>query len=67
MFEDGQPTYAICPCCGFESGYDGVEEVHFQQYRRRWIASGMPWFSSIDRPPEGWDPIEQLKRAGLLP
>lgn len=63
--ENGWPTYFICPCCAFESGFDGTEEVHFRQYRRRWIRKGMPWFARDRKPPEGWDPIKQMRDAGI--
>jgi len=56
-------SYEICPCCGFEFGYhDEDQGISDQEWRRRWVAMGMPWFDRSTRPPLGWDPVEQLRR-----
>ena len=43
----GCPTYVICPCCGFEFGFDDESERQsFEEYRKRWIAEGFPFFNN---------------------
>ena len=63
----GGPSYEICPSCGFEFGVtDDDLGLTYEEWRRRWIASGMRWDSGdIEPPPEGWDPRQQLRDAGL--
>ncbi len=56
-------SYEICPCCGFQFGYDDEDQgISDEEWRRRWIAKGMPWFARTRLPPPGWDPLEQLRR-----
>lgn len=59
--EAGHGSYEICPCCGFEFGYDddAQGETH-SQYRARWIAGGMQWWSRNRPEPIGWEPARQL-------
>lgn len=60
---DGIGSYEICPCCFFEFGFDDQSEgVTYAEWRTRWIRDGLPWRSSATRPPENWDPREQLAR-----
>ncbi|ONI74417.1 hypothetical protein BWI15_14000 [Kribbella sp. ALI-6-A] len=44
----GQPSYEVCPRCGFEFGNDDdpgtAPPVSFYQYRAEWEAKGRPWF-----------------------
>jgi hypothetical protein len=63
--EHGCATHTICPCCGTEFGYDDAGNSH-QTLRERWIANGMKWWSKRQAPPQAWDPVEQLNRAGFL-
>jgi hypothetical protein len=58
----------ICPSCGIHFGYDdsdGVDpaqrEVVYREWRARWIATGMRWWSSGRNAPPGWDPQAQLR------
>jgi len=64
----GQPSYEVCPCCGFEFGNDDepgtARPTSFDDYRRDWIASGAEWFDPAARP-NGWSFIEQLRQAGI--
>jgi hypothetical protein len=64
----GDPSYNVCPCCGFEFGNDDnpgtAEPSSFEQFRREWIALGCPWFEPSQRP-EGWRSSEQLAAAGI--
>lgn len=51
----------ICPCCGFQFGFDDHVSGHTHAaWRQHWVESGMPWFSRGRRPPPGWDPVAQL-------
>lgn len=51
----GMPSYEVCPQCGFEFGNDDdpgtAASVSFEDYRRRWEASGRAWFSQVQRDP----------------
>jgi hypothetical protein len=58
----------ICPSCGIQFGYDdaagGELAGKFQVYsawRRRWIDSGMKWWSKRDQPSD-WNPKAQIER-----
>jgi hypothetical protein len=45
----GQPSYEVCPRCGFEFGNDDnpgtSDPVSFEEYRRQWERRGRPWFT----------------------
>ena len=56
--------YAICPCCGTEFGLDDFESSH-KELRFNWVARGAQWFSPYTVPPQGWNPLLQLLRAGF--
>jgi hypothetical protein len=52
-YEDllGNPSYEVCPCCGFEFGNDdnpgpGASPVSFDEYRSDWEADGRPRFDA---------------------
>ncbi len=60
----GFPSYEVCPCCGFEFGFDddpgaASKSSSFGEYRAEWLASGAKWFS-VRAKPEGWDLRRQL-------
>ncbi len=59
------PTYAICPSCGTEFGYDDDVLSH-TELRERWIRAGMDWWSDNTSPPENWDAEDQLREAELI-
>ena len=64
--KDGGGSYEICPSCGFQFGVsDGDRGISFEEWRKDWIARGMPW-NSVDNPPDDWDPRSQLRSIGLL-
>ncbi|WP_255292082.1 hypothetical protein [Bacillus cereus] len=49
--EDEDPSYEICPCCGFQFGYDDLDQGYtFVKYREKWLDSGAKWFSSARKP-----------------
>jgi hypothetical protein len=60
----GGGSYEICPSCGFEFGVtDDDLGFTYDQWRQRWIDSGMPWESIAVRPPPAeWDPQAHLRR-----
>lgn len=59
-------SHEICPSCGYEFGYtDDDLGISHEEWRKRWIARGMPWRSSVRPPPPGWDPAAQLRAAGF--
>ncbi len=36
-----EPSYEICPRCGFEPGYHGGNDAEiFKKFRQRWIENG---------------------------
>jgi hypothetical protein len=58
----------ICPSCGTEFGYEDVGRT-YSQLREQWLHSGPKgpaWWSPVDPQPEGWDPVEQMMKAGIL-
>lgn len=65
--ENEAGSFAICPCCFTEFGYDdgGRQGQDLQLWileaRNTWIKQGMRWSSSSSRPPEDWDPLNQLE------
>lgn len=65
--EFGLTTFEICDCCGCESGYDYDGETnneHLEKLRAHWIIDNKCKFWS-KKAPKGWDPIHQLKEAGI--
>jgi hypothetical protein len=66
-WDDTMPSFEICPSCGIQFGYDDVAggasdvAVSYLEWRQKWVRNGMRWWSSR-RPPENWDPEEQLRQ-----
>ena len=59
--EQGCPTYVVCPCCGFEFGFDDDSEGHtYSTYWQHWIDQGFPFFNAKKRP-ANWN-IRTMKR-----
>jgi uncharacterized Zn finger protein (UPF0148 family) len=68
LHAEGSATYDICPCCGFESGVDGIGRDRNERnstFRQRWIESGARWWSTAREPEPGWNALDQLRAAGL--
>ena len=57
-------NYMICGCCGTEFGYDDRVLTN-RDLRLRWIKHGFPWFDVDEPKPHGWDPYQQLEKAGF--
>jgi hypothetical protein len=64
----GDPSYEVCPCCGFEFGNDDNPgtgaPTSFEEYLREWVRSGCEWFDPAMKS-EGWRLEVQLESAGL--
>ncbi|MET9497603.1 hypothetical protein [Streptomyces sp. NPDC006552] len=68
FWEDGSPTYAICDCCGSESGigdlgavpgsWEGVRGLH--DFRGWWVGQGAEWSTPSQRPAD-WDLLRQMR------
>lgn len=55
------PSHEICPCCGFEFGFDDVaKEESYESFRLNWITNGAQWFQP-ELKPNKWDLDTQLK------
>jgi len=64
--EFGESSHEICPSCGFQFGYTDMDlRISYEEHRKQWIREGMPW-RGVKTKPEKWNPVEQLKSAGLL-
>lgn len=57
---NNEPSHEICPCCGFEFGFDEDGAAGFNIFRLHWIENGTKWFTSARRP-KNWDVEKQLK------
>lgn len=69
----GYPSYEICPCCGFEYGYDDSDKkISFYQYQETWIRNGFN-FNNMELKPSDWsrEKMEQqlinLKKVNYKP
>jgi len=50
-----EPSHEICPCCGFEFGFDGGNDQRiFTKFRQNWINNGAKWFMPGLKP-QDWD------------
>jgi hypothetical protein len=62
----GGGSYEICPSCGFQFGVSDEDRgFTYETWRERWIKQGMPWDKKRSQPPEGWDPVKQLRAIGV--
>lgn len=64
----GCPSYELCPCCGFEYGFDDEPGsgagVSFEDYLSEWVNNGCAWFIPSQQP-SGWSLKTQLIESGL--
>lgn len=59
--KQNEPSYEICPCCGFEFGFDdAIGKDRYENFRINWIKSGANWFMPKLKP-DNWQLKEQLK------
>ena len=55
-------SFEICPSCGFQFGVsDDDRGITYKAWRQSWIDGGMVWDRGQSKPPEGWDPLDQLR------
>jgi hypothetical protein len=66
------PSDEICPCCGIQFGYDDAAGGNiirrgavYRKWRLDWIRRGCPWTSASIPQPHVWDPLRQMKAAGI--
>ena len=60
--KNNEPSYEICPCCGFEFGFNGDNRKdRFNEYRKQWISDGAKWFMP-DVKPRDWTLKKQLNK-----
>ncbi|MFC1645955.1 hypothetical protein ACFL2Y_02120 [Candidatus Omnitrophota bacterium] len=59
-----EPSYEICPCCGFEFGFDSQQsknkEEDYKSYRDEWFKNGAKWFI-LQAKPKDWQLYKQLE------
>lgn len=62
----GVPSDEICPCCGFQYGFDDDcccnNEDSYRKWRDNWITNGFKWFSEGRKSPVNWNPSAQLSK-----
>ncbi len=60
--KNGSGSYEICPCCGFQFGYDDYPNKEETQvkWRKNWIRDKYPWYSKTRLPPDDWNPKKQI-------
>jgi len=64
--ENGEPNFTICDCCGFEAGYDDLDQgLTIEEYRKRWLESNAQWHIPSKRP-TNWDLKKQLQRINTV-
>ncbi len=62
----GSASLEICSSCGFQFGWtDRDRHITLDQWRKEWIAKGMPWAGISLKPPINWNPREQLLNVGV--
>jgi len=66
QLDEPPARFSICPSCGTEFENDDYDVSH-AELRRRWIAAGARWWSAHDPIPDGWSPVDQLRRSGYDP
>lgn len=54
--------FLICPSCGTEFGYSDSAISH-AELRRRWVAQGARWSSTVIPQPKWWNGYQQLLLA----
>lgn len=63
---EGNPSYEICNCCGFEFGFDDASEGEsFEEFRKKWLDSGAEWFN-VKVKPKNWNFKLQLQNINII-
>lgn len=58
--------YVICPCCGYEFGFDDESKgISFSEYRDNWIYNGFRFFNKKRKPLE-WGETEMQRQLGNI-
>lgn len=66
------PSFRNCPSCIIEFGFHddphacgkkGSRESLWADWRKAWLAEGMPWRGPSELKPKDWDPQFQLRRV----
>lgn len=58
----GGASDEICPCCGFQFGFDDDDRhISYEEWRVQWVSNGMRWFSAGQNPPDNWDAASQVR------
>jgi len=61
---DGRtPSFALCPCCGVEWGYQDSSQTGVARFREAWLAAGAPWRDPLVGP-DGLTTEARLQRLG---
>lgn len=61
----GCPTYVVCPCCGYEYGYDDFHlNISYEKFRKEWKELGYKWLYEKAKP-INWNLKEQLNNIGI--
>lgn len=64
-YSKGAPSFEICPCCGYQFGYDDDDQnITHEKWREKWIREGMVWWSRNIKP-TNWNPKAQLQSIGV--
>lgn len=59
--DHNEPSHEVCPCCGFEFGFDDASsQGTLNVFRKHWIENGAQWFMP-NLKPANWDLQKQLK------
>lgn len=62
LWHGGTPLYAVCDCCGSESGVQDVSWRTTLRARKAWVDAGAPWAAPGARPAD-WDLSAQLEKV----
>jgi hypothetical protein len=55
-----EPSYALCPCCNVEHGYEDYTVESSLEYRKTWLAKGAN-FTDVKLKPAAWNLAKQLQ------
>ncbi|EYR63647.1 hypothetical protein N866_19150 [Actinotalea ferrariae CF5-4] len=68
-YAGGEPSYEICPACGFQFGFtDEAQGFSLESWRALWIERGMTWaFAATEDVPTDWDPRAHLRDLEASP